>query len=172
MVNKRLEQKHQTYLEMATTMSKLSKDESSKVGAVIVDKNGKIVSLGYNGAPVGIDDRLIDYSGGVFEANIIGSYPNLSIDKGVFTTHKNNFMIHAEMNAILVADDRSRLMGSTCYITHYPCNNCANTLVQCGVSEVHVLDNKTKSINEYVKNSLFTLEQSGVKFYIHSIQKD
>lgn len=158
-------QKHKTYLEMASTISKLSKDGKTKVGAVIVDSNGKIVSLGYNGAANGIDDSKIDYSGNVFNANI-----NFDMDGKCceFETQKNDYMIHAELNAILNTDDKKRLNNATCYITHYPCNNCANTLVQVGIKSVHVLDNLTNSGSKYINKSLWILENSNVDLYIYN----
>jgi dCMP deaminase len=39
------------FLTLAKTVSTWSKDPSTKVGAVIVDKNRRVVSLGYNGFP-------------------------------------------------------------------------------------------------------------------------
>jgi dCMP deaminase len=45
------------FLEMAELVGSWSKDPSTKVGAVIVDKDRRIVSTGYNGFPQGIADR-------------------------------------------------------------------------------------------------------------------
>ena len=44
------------FLELAQLVSKWSKDPSTKVGAVIVDKNRRILSVGYNGLPKGVKD--------------------------------------------------------------------------------------------------------------------
>ena len=43
------------WLELAQYISKWSKDPSTQVGAVIAREN-KLISLGYNGFPEGIDD--------------------------------------------------------------------------------------------------------------------
>ena len=160
-------QKHKTYLEMASTVSKLSKDGRTKVGAVIVDVEGKMVSVGYNGPPKGITDHMIDFSGDEFYTSLGRDYETLGVKKGKFKTQKNDYMIHAELNAILNTDDNRRLKNASCYITHYPCNNCANTLVQVGIKEVHVLDNKTNSIQDYIRKSLWTLENGHISIYIY-----
>lgn len=160
-------QKHKTYLEMASTVSKLSKDERTKVGAVIVDVDGKIVSVGYNGPPKGITDSRIDFSGDKFHNSLNHDYETLDVKKGDFITQKNDYMIHAELNAILNTDNKRRLKNAFCYITHYPCNNCANTLVQVGIKEVHILDNKTNSIQDYIRKSLWALENGHISMYIY-----
>jgi dCMP deaminase len=43
-------------LGMAVHVAKLSKDPSTKVGAVILDSKRRIVSGGYNGFPRGVED--------------------------------------------------------------------------------------------------------------------
>ena len=45
------------FLDLAEFISSWSKDPSTKVGAVIVDKNNRIVSVGYNGFPKHIEDN-------------------------------------------------------------------------------------------------------------------
>lgn len=44
------------YMEMAYLVSTWSKDPSSKIGAVCVNRKGQILSTGYNGFPRGIKD--------------------------------------------------------------------------------------------------------------------
>jgi len=50
------------FLELAKLIGSWSKDPSTQVGAVIVDENNRLVSVGYNGFPIGIEDnqRLFD----------------------------------------------------------------------------------------------------------------
>ncbi|MCP8967189.1 dCMP deaminase family protein [Ectobacillus sp. SYSU M60031] len=43
--------------------------------------------------------------------------------------------LHAEANAVLHAE-RDHLKGATAYITHEPCENCAKTLAQAGITRV------------------------------------
>ena len=44
------------FLKLAQHVSDWSKDPSTKVGAVVVDKDNRIVSIGYNGFPKGVQD--------------------------------------------------------------------------------------------------------------------
>ena len=70
------------FLEMAKMVGSWSKDPSTKVGAVIVDDNRRVVSLGYNGFPKGVADnnRLEDRN------------------------EKYKMIVHAERNALLFAN--------------------------------------------------------------------
>ena len=45
------------FLELAKLVGSWSKDPSTKVGAVIVDCNNRIISVGYNGFPKGVKDN-------------------------------------------------------------------------------------------------------------------
>ena len=45
------------YLRLAKTYSLMSRDPSTKVGCVIVDASrNRVLALGYNGFPAGMDD--------------------------------------------------------------------------------------------------------------------
>ena len=45
------------YINLAKEIATWSKDPRTKVGAVVVGKEGQILSQGYNGFPRGIEDR-------------------------------------------------------------------------------------------------------------------
>ena len=45
------------FMGVATLASKRSKDPNTQVGACIVDKDNYIVSVGYNGMPIGCSDE-------------------------------------------------------------------------------------------------------------------
>jgi dCMP deaminase len=69
--------------------------------------------------------------------------------------------IHAEVNAIChAAKDGISLSESKAYVTHYPCINCAKSLIASGINEVVYLTNyKTDPI----ATELFLLK--GIKIY-------
>ncbi len=111
----------------AVVAANRSKDPSSQVGAVLVDKNNRILSLGYNGAPNVWDDDKFPW---VKEA-----------DTAAHT--KYPYVIHAETNAMLnYKGDNKDLEGATVYTTLYPCQNCAKFLAQAGIKRVVYLSNK------------------------------
>ena len=70
------------YLEMAKLVSTWSKDPSTKVGAVIVDSDNTVISVGFNGLPRRIQDTDQRLN-------------NRDI--------KLKMIIHAEINAIITA---------------------------------------------------------------------
>lgn len=44
------------FMGVATLSAKRSKDDSSQVGACIVNRRNRIIGIGYNGLPFGCDD--------------------------------------------------------------------------------------------------------------------
>lgn len=98
------------FIDLAKLVASWSKDPSTQVGAVIVDKDKRIVSTGFNGFPQGVDDEVTDR------------------DIKLLRT------IHAEENALLFA--RRDVTGMTVYVTRPPCARCAAKLIQSGVSRV------------------------------------
>lgn len=101
------------FIEVTKLISTKSKDPSTKVGSIIVDKNNRIVSTGYNGPPKNTDDRDI-----IFENREI----------------KLKRTLHAELNAILFA--KQDLTDMTIYVTHPPCTQCAAAIIQTGICKV------------------------------------
>jgi len=98
---------------MARHVAKLSKDPSTKVGAVVFDPKRRIVSAGYNGFARGVHDT---------EARLT--------DRGT----KYKLVIHAEKNAITFAT--APLEGCTMVVTHPCCAQCAALTIQSGVKHV------------------------------------
>jgi dCMP deaminase len=99
------------YLEMAKLVSTWSKDPSTKVGAVIVDSDNTVISVGFNGLPRRIQDTDQRLN-------------NRDI--------KLKMIIHAEINAIITA--KRPLNGATIYT--YPfmsCSQCAGLIIQSGI---------------------------------------
>lgn len=100
------------FMELAKFISSWSKDPSTKVGAVIIDSNHRIVSVGFNGYPQHIpDDDLHDRE------------------------RKYAKIIHAEMNALLFAQRNLE----QCEIFVYPmapCSQCASAIIQSGIHRV------------------------------------
>jgi dCMP deaminase len=112
------------FMGIAVLSALRSKDPSTQVGACIVDQNHKVVSIGYNGMPRGIDDEKISW------------------DKGDGLDSKYLYVCHAEFNAILNTRDGSALNGCILYVTLFPCNECAKAIIQVGIKEIVFLDDK------------------------------
>jgi dCMP deaminase len=103
----------------AVFYSMFSKDESTQVGAVIIDPDSKTeLSAGWNGLPRGVDDNVSERHE---------------------RPEKYMWFVHAEENAIAnAARNGIRLAGSTLYVTHLPCPSCARKVIQAGIKEVVV----------------------------------
>lgn len=119
------------FIDMAKHVAEWSKDPSTKIGAVIVDDLRRIVSLGYNGFPRGLDDS-----------------PEIYADR----EKKYSRVVHAEMNAILNA--RSQTEGTTLYLSGLPpCDRCAVHVIQAGITRV-VYEDKGEPIPDRWKDAM------------------
>ncbi len=164
MINKRQELKDTVYLDMAIGLSKLSKDENTQVGAVIVAKDGSPVSWGYNGTIPGFDDNEIPHSR---DDKSLTYYKN-----GFSHTFKSNkypFMEHAEANAIDFGD-KDKMEDATIYVTAMPCKDCARRIVKRKISRVvvspHNIDDKSSSIGNDNDITMYFLYKGNVDLYI------
>jgi dCMP deaminase len=101
------------FMGLAKMVSTWSKDKGTGVGAVIVDDDKKVVSLGYNGFPRSINDDVV---------------------KRHESPEKHHWTIHAERSAILEAD--ISLKGTTLYCTFFTCSVCAQEITQKGIKRV------------------------------------
>ena len=140
------------FMGIAMMAAKRSKDPSSQVGACLVDDNHKVISIGYNGMPVGVDDEVIPWGHG----------------EGLDS--KYLYVCHAEFNAVLNAKDGSALRDSTIYVTLFPCNECAKALIQVGVKKVIYADDKYHDhIEEAASRRL--LDMAGIPYERYSGRK-
>lgn len=111
------------FMGVAKLSSMRSKDDSSQVGACIVNQKNRIVGIGYNGFPVGCDDDDFPWE-----------------REGSFLETKYAYVVHAEPNAIL--NSSVSLEGARIYVTLFPCNKCAKSIIQSGICEVIYLEDK------------------------------
>lgn len=115
------------FMSVALLSSFRSKDGKTQNGASIVDPNNKIIGIGYNGLPRGCDDNDPQFWEDSDDSNVLNS--------------KHTYVVHAEKNAIYncMAHD---LSNARLYTTQYPCNVCAQAIIQVGIREVIYLRQK------------------------------
>ena len=106
------------FMGIAMLSAQRSKDPSTQVGACIANVVHKILSVGYNGMPIGCSDDEMPWQ-----------------REGSLLDTKYAYVCHAELNAILNNDGGS-LKGTTIYVTLFPCHECAKAIVQSGIREV------------------------------------
>ncbi len=119
-------------MRIAETVSELSHDEETKVGAILVsNKTGNILMEGYNGFIRGANDAIL---------------PRVRPDK-------YQYMVHAEENLIASCTrHRVSLEDCTVFCTLSPCIKCCRLLWQAGVTNV-IIKEKYRDF-EVVRDSL------------------
>ncbi len=120
-----------------------SKDDSSQVGACIVNQKNRIVGIGYNGLPIGCDDDDFPWE-----------------REGDFLNTKYPYVVHAEPNAIL--NSTVPLDNSKIYVTLFPCNECAKLIIQSGIKEIIYLSDKYLGTDADIASKRM-LKAAGVK---------
>lgn len=136
------------FINIAQQVKLRSKDQSTKIGAVIVGPNNEIRSTGYNSFPRGIEDERSDRQE---------------------RPEKYFWFEHAERNAIYCAArvgtplDGCR-MFLTCWV---PCSDCARAIIQVGIIEIILAQpleeaSRIKWIDQ-AKRSEAMFKEAGVK---------
>jgi len=115
------------YLTMAFIVAQRSFDPSSKCGCVIVAKDNRVLSTGYNGPIKGSQDNLIPLT----------------------RPEKYKHMIHGEENALLAySGSYQDIQGATAYITGRQCHRCLRMLLNKGIKKIIYGPNVTKVVDE------------------------
>lgn len=110
------------YLTIAFVVAQRSFDPSSKCGCVLVSKDNRLLSTGYNGPLKG------------------------SIDEEIPLTRPEKYchMLHGEENALLAYNGSYQdIQESTAYITGMPCHKCLRMLIQKGIARIVIGCNNT-----------------------------
>lgn len=117
------------YMDMAKRVGEMSYAKRRQVGCII-EKDGRIISMGWNGMPAGWDNECEDLS--VWKDGKQLSSPILVTKDEV---------LHAESNAIAkLAKSNESGQGATLYVTCAPCIHCAKLIHQSGISKVIFLE--------------------------------
>lgn len=104
-------------MKMVYLVAEKSKDVRTKIGAVLV-KERNIISTGYNGFPMGVND---------------------DIDRYENRETKYKFVVHAEHNSVLFcARFGISSLNSILYTNGLPCNSCMKSIIQGGIKEIVV----------------------------------
>ena len=122
-----------------------SKDPNSQVGACIVSQDNKILSMGYNGFPIGCSDEVFPWA-----------------REGQPLDTKYLYVVHSELNAIL--NYRGSLEGAKLYVSLFPCNECAKAIIQCGIKTIVYEDDKYHDTPSTIASRRM-LDAAGVRYY-------
>jgi len=132
------------WLDQAFTISRRSKDRSTRVGCVIVGEYDIPLAQGYNGIPRGCDDDA----------------PHRHKRPG-----KYYYFEHGERNAIFNAARKGHaLNGSKMYLTAPPCADCSRAIIQVGIIElICASDIVPKRFKESCSAAMEMLQEAKVK---------
>jgi len=121
------------FMTMVYLVASKSKDENTHLGAIVVDKNNLVRTLGYNSFPRGINDYVPERQQ---------------------RPEKYFWFEHAERNAIYNATLTGvSLKDCILYTNGIPCMDCGRAVVQAGIKEV-IVDNTWE--NKLQKNGKST----------------
>ena len=134
------------FMGVAKLSALRSKDPNTQVGAFIVSRDNKILSMGYNGFPIGCSDDALPWA-----------------REGEELDRKYVYTVHSELNAILNYRGGS-LDGAKLYVTLFPCNECAKAIIQAGIRELIYADDKyANSVSVLASKRM--LDMAGVRYY-------
>ena len=133
------------FMGIAMMSSHRSKDPNSQVGVCIVDVDKKIVGVGYNGFPKGINDDDLPWS----------REGTNELEK------KYYYVMHGETNAI--TNSNVSLKDCTVYTTLFPCNDCAKCIIQSGITDIIYLSDKYHD-KDFIIASKKMFDMTGVKY--------
>lgn len=104
------------FMEMAHVVAKRSTCNRRAVGALLV-KDKRVLTTGYNGSPPG-QPHCTEVGCLMHEGHCVRT-------------------IHAEQNAVVQAALHGvSTQGATCYVTTFPCHNCAKILISAGIKRI------------------------------------
>lgn len=131
------------FIGLAHAVSMRSHDLQTKHGCIITDTNNRILGVGYNGFPKGLDDSKLPKT----------------------RPEKYPWMIHAEKNAL--SNCTIRPDNGIAYVTGQCCNDCIMALWQEGVTKVYMRknhgthlfdDDSLQRFNLFIEMSGMTIE--------------
>ena len=134
------------FMGVAMLSAMRSKDPNTQVGACIVSQDNKILSMGYNGFPIGCSDEEFPWA-----------------REGEDIDNKYFYTTHSELNAILNYRGGS-LEGAKLYVTLFPCNECSKAIIQAGIRTV-VYDNDKYADTPSVRAPKRMMDAAGVRYY-------
>lgn len=133
------------FMGIAQLAGMRSKDPNTQVGACIVSNDNKILSMGYNGFPIGCSDDEFPWD-----------------REGEELDTKYPYVTHGEMNAILNYRGGS-LEGTKLYVSLFPCNECTKAIIQAGIKKV-VYDSDKYAMTPTTIASKRMLDAAGIVY--------
>lgn len=130
------------FMKIALAASLLSKDRSTKVGALIIGPDLEVRSIGWNGFARKVNDNI--------------SSRHDRPEKYLWTAH-------AEVNAIYnAARVGTPLKDASIFSTKSPCMTCAIGIIQSGIKQIYTLEEQDPNWLQYRDKVLQMLSEANV----------
>jgi dCMP deaminase len=118
------------FIKMTYLIASKSKDKSSKIGSVLV-RDTQIISTGYNGFPMGVNDDIPDRH----------EKPK-----------KYHYVVHAEVNCLyLAARNGGCTNNCTIYTNVVSCVECTKGLINAGIKKLIYHKQCQEKLEEFPK---------------------
>lgn len=145
--------RYRKFIPAVLAIATMSKDRSTRVGAIALGPGNEIRSTGYNGFPRGIDDN---------------------IDERHKRPTKYMWTSHAEENLVAqAARSGVSLAGCTVLVsTLYPCSMCSRMMIQAGIKQIIAVAQRPNVVEKWDHESKVSremLEEAGVE--IHELKE-
>lgn len=164
------------YMDTARRFAELSPAKRMHVGAIVV-KDDRIISIGYNGMPVGWDNECEhkEYmnaakAGFMTQEAIEQQFPFEEYVQEYQAMRRYRLVtkdevLHAESNAIAkLAKSNDSGLGASLFVTHSPCIHCAKLILQSGIGSVYYGENYRDDAGlKFLERSGITVEQINVQ---------
>lgn len=125
---------NQVWMQMADLMGQRSKCVRAQVGAIIVTRDQRVVSTGYNGPPAAMFGTSGPCSKWCPRARSAANGESVKAD------YTDCFTSHAEANALLYGD-ATLYRGGTIYVSSSTCYGCAKLVANSGIKTlIHRVD--------------------------------
>ena len=136
------------FLGLAKVVSQRSHDIHTQHGCVITDQNNRILGVGYNGFPRGLDDSKLP-------THRPDKYP---------------WMVHSERNAL--SNCVVRPDDGIAYVTGQCCNDCTIALWQEGIKTIYMINDHGTHLFDEEAQKRFDLFVSMSNIKISKIDPD
>jgi dCMP deaminase len=129
------------WLDIAQQVGQRSPCSRAQYGAVIVSADNRVLSVGYNGPPAGLEKESWQMCITFCErAKNAAMYGESSTDPNYLDCPS----IHAEMNALLRADNLWNEKAPTLYVNAVTCHRCSLTIANSGIRRVVMARNESE----------------------------
>ena len=165
------------YLKMCYDTAKNSEDPNTKTGAIIVDRDGYIRATGYNHFPYratnfSMEEHCLPI---VFNRRVEAAKKITWNRSGDYIDTKYPYVVHAETDCcinLLKINNSIEIDDSlTMYITLFPCDKCAQMIIESGIRKIVYADDKYHDA-EFSQAARILLEACGVECVYIPLEED